>query len=74
MIYYNNNLLIFQYLKLSNKLKNFMNISTTESNFENYLPHNFLAEKMVLNCILTNSEAIEVIIKTSGISLETTQE
>ena len=40
-----------------------MNISTTESSFENYLPHNFLAEKMVLSCMLTNSEAIEVIIK-----------
>jgi replicative DNA helicase len=44
-----------------------MNISTTESNFENYLPHNFLAEKMVLSCMLTNPEAIEIIIKSLSI-------
>lgn len=28
-----------------------------------YLPHNFLAEKMVLSCLLINSQAIEVTIK-----------
>jgi replicative DNA helicase len=44
-----------------------MNIPTTESNFENYLPHNFLAEKMVLSCMLTNPEAIEIIIKSLAI-------
>lgn len=27
---------------------------------EKYLPHNFLAEKMVLNCLLINSESIEI--------------
>lgn len=41
-----------------------MDTPTTESNFENYLPHNFLAEKMVLSSMLINTEAIEVIIKT----------
>ena len=40
-----------------------MNISTKESDFKNYLPHNFLAEKMVLSCMLLNSDAIEIIIK-----------
>lgn len=44
-----------------------MNIRTAESSFETYLPHNFLAEKMVLSCMLTNSEAIEFIIKTVNI-------
>ena len=34
-----------------------------ESDFKNYLPHNFLAEKMVLSCMLINSDAIEIIIK-----------
>ena len=28
------------------------------------LPHNFLAERMILNCLLINSEAIEITIKT----------
>jgi replicative DNA helicase len=44
-----------------------MNIQTAESDFDNYLPHNFLAEKMVLSCMLTNSEAIEYIIKNVNI-------
>lgn len=30
---------------------------------EKYLPHNFLAEKMVLNCLLINSESIEIALK-----------
>jgi replicative DNA helicase len=30
---------------------------------EQSLPHNFLAEKMILNCLLVNSEAIELTIK-----------
>jgi hypothetical protein len=30
---------------------------------EKYLPHNFLAEKMILNCLLINSESIEITIK-----------
>ncbi len=28
------------------------------------LPHNFIAEKLVLSCLITNSEAIEIVIKT----------
>jgi replicative DNA helicase len=31
---------------------------------ENYLPHNFLAEKMILSCLLISSEAIEITSKT----------
>jgi replicative DNA helicase len=31
---------------------------------ENYLPHNFLAEKAILNCLLVNSEAIELTTRT----------
>ena len=44
-----------------------MKISKPESDFESYLPHNFLAEKMLLSCMLTNSEAIEIIIKSISI-------
>lgn len=32
-----------------------------------YLPHNFLAEKMILSCLLANSEAIEITLKTLSI-------
>lgn len=32
-----------------------------------YLPHNFLAEKMVLNCLLINSESIEITIQTLSV-------
>ena len=45
-----------------------MSLEIRKSNFDHYLPHNFLAEKMVLSSILTNSEAIEIIIK--NISIE----
>jgi replicative DNA helicase len=31
---------------------------------ENYLPHNFLAENTILSCLLINSEAIELTIRT----------
>jgi replicative DNA helicase len=31
---------------------------------DKYLPHNFLAEKMVLSCLLINSDAIEITIQT----------
>lgn len=44
-----------------------MTVLIPESDFDNYLPHNFLAEKMVLSSILTNSEAIEIIIKNLSI-------
>lgn len=45
-----------------------MTLSRTKSEFNNYLPHNFLAEKMVLSCILTNSQVIEVVIKNLNIN------
>jgi replicative DNA helicase len=32
-----------------------------------YLPHNFLAEKIILNCLLINSEAIELTIRTLSV-------
>lgn len=31
---------------------------------ETLLPHNFIAEKLVLSCLIINSEAIEIVIKT----------
>jgi replicative DNA helicase len=34
---------------------------------EKYLPHNFLAEKMVLNCLLINSESIEITLRTLSV-------
>ena len=34
---------------------------------DKYLPHNFLAEKMILSCLLTNSEAIEITLKTISV-------
>ena len=36
---------------------------------KNYLPHNFLAEKMILSCLLISSEAIDITLQT--ISIET---
>lgn len=34
-----------------------------------YLPHNFLAEKMILSCLLLNSEAIEITLKTISVDV-----
>jgi replicative DNA helicase len=34
---------------------------------EKYLPHNFLGEKMILSCLLINSEAIELTLRTLSI-------
>jgi replicative DNA helicase len=36
---------------------------------DKYLPHNFLAEKMILSCLLINSEAIEITLKTISIDV-----
>ena len=36
---------------------------------DKYLPHNFLAEKMVLSCLLINSEAIELTLNTISIEV-----
>ena len=33
----------------------------------NYLPHNFLAEKMILSCLLISSEAVEITLQTLSI-------
>ena len=44
------------------------NVTGKQIVIDKYLPHNFLAEKMILSCLLINSEAIEITLKT--ISLE----
>lgn len=36
---------------------------------DKYLPHNFLAEKMVLNCLLINSETIDMTLRTISIDV-----
>lgn len=36
------------------------NLNNKEILIDNYLPHNFLAEKMILSCLLVNYEAIEI--------------
>ena len=44
-----------------------MNQSNSKSKqvlINRYLPHNFLAEKMILSCLLINSDAIELTLKT----------
>lgn len=38
--------------------------ATEKMRIEKCLPHNFLAEKMVLNCLLINSESIEITLQT----------
>ena len=43
--------------------------SKSQSDFENYLPHNFLAEKTILSCMIINSEVIDIISK--NIKVET---
>ena len=40
------------------------NKKTGQLQVEKYLPHNFLAEKIILSCLLINSEAIEITLKT----------
>jgi len=34
---------------------------------DHYLPHNFLAEKMILSCLITNSEALEITLRTLSV-------
>jgi replicative DNA helicase len=36
---------------------------------DQYLPHNFLAEKMILSCLLINSEAIEITLRTISVDV-----
>ena len=42
-------------------------LDTKQSLNDKYLPHNFLAEKMILSCLLINSETIEIALKTLSI-------
>lgn len=44
-------------------MENF-NVNTEQILINKYLPHNFLAEKMILSCLLINSEAIEITVQT----------
>ena len=41
----------------------------TQILIEKYLPHNFLAEKMILSCLLINSEAIEFTLKAISVEM-----
>ena len=40
-----------------------------EMTVQNHLPYNFLAEKMVLNCLLINTESIQFTIKTLSVEV-----
>ena len=42
----------------------FSNKTNEQTLIQKYLPHNFLAEKMVLNCLLINIESLELTIQT----------
>jgi replicative DNA helicase len=71
MINYNRNKLKRQYLKLkiifiNSKMEQFK-INKRRILIEKYLPHNFLGEKMILSCLLINSEAIELTLRTLSI-------
>lgn len=46
-------------MKQSDSTKN-----SKQFHVDQYLPHNFLAEKMILSCLLINSEAIDITMKT----------
>ena len=43
------------------------NSNTNQILINKYLPHNFLAEKIILSCLLVNSEAIEITAQTLSI-------
>ena len=43
------------------------NLNPNQIPINKYLPHNFLAEKVILSCLLVNSEAIERAIKTLSV-------
>jgi replicative DNA helicase len=45
------------------------NFNSKKTLINKYLPHNFLAEKMILSCLLINSEAIEITLKTISIDV-----
>jgi replicative DNA helicase len=46
-----------------------LNTSNKELVIDQYLPHNFLAEKMILSCLLVNSEAIEITSRTISVNV-----
>jgi replicative DNA helicase len=41
-----------------------LNLNNEQILIDKYLPHNFLAEKMILSCLLINYEAIEITVQT----------
>ena len=43
------------------------NLNTNQIVITKYLPHNFLAEKMILSCLLISSEAVETTIETLSV-------
>jgi replicative DNA helicase len=45
-------------------MQNAFNLQTQQILIQKYLPHNFLAEKMILSCLLISSEAIELTLQT----------
>jgi replicative DNA helicase len=45
------------------------NFNSKQILINKYLPHNFLAEKMILSCLLINSEAIEITLKTLSVDV-----
>ena len=45
------------------------NLTQKPIRIQKYLPHNFLAEKMVLSCLLINPEAIEFTFKKISIEM-----
>ena len=45
------------------------NPNIKQSIIDQYLPHNFLAEKMILSCLLVNTEAIELTLRTISVDV-----
>jgi replicative DNA helicase len=45
------------------------NTSNKQTIIDQSLPHNFLAEKMILSCLLINSEAIEITLRTISVDV-----
>jgi replicative DNA helicase len=45
------------------------NPNPRQSDIDQYLPHNFLAEKMILSCLLVNTEAIELTLRTISVDV-----
>ena len=45
------------------------NPNLNQSLVDQYLPHNFLAEKMILSCLLVNTEAIELTLRTISVDV-----